>query len=480
MGHGSEYTSHFGRSGWRLREVYDTVLDADHRLGTRSLGTSPEIRAVAYRPKPGVRPEILPASPSLRGWLVNRRLAGGDEDTRFAIVRFDDTERFDPLERKELLSKLASLKFRDDGETIEYFRAYGFPVWETGQPSFFAEKLGDDCKIGRSAGTVDFVSPRDYHESESWDSFLSPLWLLEREVTKLRTVLELTYVVVKEDWRKAQLILGPVQSLDRLPFPARNFSDEFGDYFFCQEEPCWALSSRSDWQSVTRPRSGVGDCPMRQHCRAPDDRQGWVLASVLKTFGPCGNRRPLTREEYLTAAHLTVTSLVAQSRYLGTAGPHTSPLLDTGLEPAVKRVFDANMNRDFFSHVFGRPPQPGGYLERYWSGPRCLFEEGRRRAVAEPASRRPLFEFHHVVDGSLGAAWHQMFDLLVHYSELKRCKQCHNLFAATHGNQDYCPSSLPGQRSLCQQAAKKARVRGAKKARTARKPATRRTSPHSR
>jgi hypothetical protein len=57
-----------------------------------------------------------------------------------------------------------------------------------------------------------------------------------------------------------------------------------------------------------------------------------------------------------------------------------------------------------------------------------------------------------------------LLDIFVQFSELRRCQHCGALFGATHGNQRYCPSSQLGRRSLCQQAAKQARKRTARKA----------------
>jgi hypothetical protein len=446
----------------RAYELYGVERDEDLRLVKVPLGYSTELVGRAGRPRPEAAVEVLPASGRFSEWLVDHRRAGAHDDMRFLVVSDRDVEYYNPLEGRDsgLLARLAYLDFSAEEAVLAFVRSYGLPSTAHVYPSlrYWSDgEWAEGVTVGALGDVVDFV-PKDYrHKGRHFDrGVFIGWWALEREAAQVRTILELLKAARQGDADAAMHLIGPLGDLRDLPYRGTRV----GRHLYERYGPC-----------SFPPGSNAKPCSLERECPKPDKRSGWYLSYPIPffAFGPCAQRLPVLPEEYLIVARHAIALSMSDSPHL-TSGVNVEPLIDANLRSAALGEF----REGFFLRLLPEDAeQPGSMKEvpSYYQPMLLELVEGSRpRSPAAHMERQPLFEFHRSVRGVLGAAWCQLLDLAVHFSELKRCKHCGALFGAAHGGQDYCPAAKPGQRSACQQAAKKARQRAARKATEPRRP----------
>lgn len=438
-------------------ELYTLEQAEDLSIRAVNLGSSPELVAATYRPKQDAHIEFLPAARALREWLTSHPCAHEGEETRFAVLSRKDTVCYNPFERGDLLPQLAYLDFSDEHAIRACLTAHGTPYIGAIAPSWLFHQLAD-AAIGRVGNEVDLVPGR----SRDPHLFLIPIWELRRQAGMLRLAMELARTVKTRDAVTAQALIGPIASSRGLiAHLGQSRAERSGRDIYRWEGPCWTRGPLALGKGGQREANRtVRSCPLRERCPRPDPREGWGLSMVRHLFGPCGRRRPVTSQEYLVAAHQTVADMLSfnvnlSAQVLVVNAVHDADLRSPVTAEFVPEMHEATKDIDSASGFADRMPD--------WGRRPQLFEHSAPRARAEVPTRAPLFRFHRQARGSLGAAWYQMLDLLVHFSELRRCKYCGALFGATHGGQKYCTAAKPGQRSACQQAAKKASQRAARK-----------------
>ncbi len=475
----------------RRYELYGLTEDPDLRLRKVPLGYSDELVGSALRPDADACVEVLPAGKKLREWVINNHLARESEDIRFIVTDGLDPFRdpFNPLASPELLSRLAYLGFSDNDKVAAWFRQYGESGLGLHQAHWERRPRQYPSDLAIYGNEVDFKQ-QDRQErptGKPWDEWhFEEAWVLEREAAILRAALELARAVRDGNPEVARALIGPVARLEDLPYRGTRV----GPALYSWHGPCWYNLGDSGFRSPEEAQEqdesiyGPDDelitdepalrCEAKENCPRPDDRSGWYLdhrisGCTVKGFGPCGSRRAVTDEEYRVAAHHLVADWLTYTPHIQRQRVKVSPLTDAGLAAPLKAEFKS----DIFV-ALGRFPGAG-----YWTEdrslddivPECqpgfmqLFQHARPRTGPPDVAREPLYTFNRVLVGSGRAAWYQLLDLLVHHSELRRCKHCGALFGVTHGNQQYCSPPAPGQPSPCQQAAKQARKRAARKAR---------------
>jgi hypothetical protein len=443
-------------------ELYRLEQDADLFIRKVVLGSSPEVVAATYKPRPDATIELLPASRALREWLVENHRAEESGEARFAVLSKRDTIWYNPLERPDLLPQLAYLNCSDDSAVVTFLRGHGTPDLEFGEPRWDLDPPRG-YKVGRKGDQVDFIPYQNWYDrSGSEDLIFVPIWELAFEAGRLRLAAELARTVKARDAAGAAAIIGPISSGQVLPFALGPRADSpFGRSLYEPCRPCWSPVSLPP--EVHDEEDSVDVCAAKGTCPRPDPRCGWVLSNLRAAFGPCGYRRPVTPEEYLVAAHQAVADMLTFNPHLSTRTLAVSAVQDASLRPLVTTEFVPAVHEAVRDGIFGPFPSSDEIPNWTKSDLDWLFEHAARWPSRGMAIRQPIFTFHRVARGSVGAAWYQMLDLLVHFSELRRCEYCGALFGATHGGQHYCTAAKPGQRSACQQAAKKARQRAARK-----------------
>jgi len=435
---------------WK-QEVYSLIQSADLALRKVPLGMSPELVGRAAVPRSSTPLHVLPACQRLVEWLTESHyLASKEQDLRFVVSR-ESLDYHDPLGDANLLSDFAYLDCSDEEALKTFFSTHGDPGFgSVHEGGAYADRYaGHVPTLCVRNGKVDMASD---NESDSFTVF-SPVWVLRDYVARLRLGLELAAAIKATDAAKARAIIGPLDQVERSPFAGNPVTD-WGAPMYEWEDECW----RSVGTHGT-----TGDiliCDAKDLCPDPDERRGWFLNSAiseeLRAFGPCGWHRPREDAEYLVGARQLLAGLLTGEVKLWEARMAVSPVHDERLRSDVMSRFlpAVFLARRLFSDsdyeqlpVYEKPP-----LSQ-------VFGRMRRSANAAESGREPLFRFHRIIQGSAAAAWYQLLDVLVRFSELRRCQFCGALFGADHGNQDYCPPARQGGESACRQAAKKQRQR---------------------
>ena len=224
------------------------------------------------------------------------------------------------------------------------------------------------------------------------DLVLTPIWYLQFHILRLRLAVELATAAKAGNVEAAQKLVGPIVDAENLPLvheADRQLAvrDSLYDHWLDCGRP--SLDPRSE---PAKP------CPMAEACPKPDTREDGGFQKCAETYGPCGQRGPLSPAEYLMAVQQSVADMLSANSWLSTRTVFVEAVFSTDLAEAVRSEFHSPTRSGYAEHMRRRWGEHSlEFLNRDLD---WMLQHTTNTASTLRLARAPLFQFHRVVRGS--------------------------------------------------------------------------------